>query len=527
MAVDIEYVIRLNDKLSNKLRVVQTQVDKLNNKVNKTKSNFSGLAGTFARIGGTVALGMAAKAVVTLGANMEQTRVAFATFLGDAEKANVLIAQLNEFANVTPFNNEEIIKSGRLLLAAGIPAEKITDQLKQIGDVAAGANVPITELAAIFQKATNKGKLQAEELNQFSERGIPLLDELSKMFGKSKEEVLKLGSQGKITSGVMNQAFTNMTSEGGIFFNLMEKQSKTLGGRFSTLIGKLQTLGIAIGEALIPVLGVLTNVAIALVENTDVLKDLGIVIGIAVTAFGAFKVAMLVSAIATSQMTAAQWLLNIALNANPIGLVIAAIAALVAIVAIVIRHYETWGAALTFLLGPLGMVINMVQAFRRNWDDVKKSFSEGGFLDGLKKIGAVMLDSLLMPMQQLLELISNIPGLEGIAGKGAEKILALRERLGVRTGGAAATEGEGSLTGQAGAGTTTAGLSTTTGSGALGAKVSEVKANAPKVFNINIEKLVEALNISTTNLKDTSTRIKDEVERALLTAITDASIISE
>ena len=90
---------------------------------------------------------------------MEQTRVAFATFLGDAGKANKLIEQLNEFANITPFNNAEIIKSGRLLLSAGIPAEGIVTQLKAIGDVAAGANVPIAELAAIFQKATNKGKL--------------------------------------------------------------------------------------------------------------------------------------------------------------------------------------------------------------------------------------------------------------------------------------------------------------------------------------------------------------------------------
>jgi hypothetical protein len=205
---------------------------------------------------------------------------------------------------------------------------------------------------------------------------------------------------------------------------------------------------------------------------------------------------------------------------------------LVAIIVVIIRHYNKWGAAVTFLLGPLGMLINIVQAFRRNWEDVKKAFSEGGFLEGLKKIGAVLLDSLLMPIQQLLELVSRIPGLSGIAGKGAEKILALRERLGVRTAGEeAATTAEDSLTSKAGTGGAVSGGAVVGGGagsgGALGAKVSEVKANAPKVFNINIEKLVEALNVNTTNLRDTSTRIKDEVEKALLTAITDASIISE
>lgn len=157
MAFDVEYILNLRDNVSKKLTGIEA-------KAQKTNSTFGGLGGVIARIGGVVAFTQLAKGVINLGADMEQTRVAFGTFLGDTEKANKLIAELNQFANVTPFNNAEIIKSGRLLLAAGIQAEDMTKVLGQVGDVAAGANVPITELSAIFAKATNKGKLQAEEL---------------------------------------------------------------------------------------------------------------------------------------------------------------------------------------------------------------------------------------------------------------------------------------------------------------------------------------------------------------------------
>jgi len=546
VAVNVEYVIKLNDQLTRKLKVAQTQVDKLNNKVTKTKSSFAGLGGLLARVGAAAAIGMAAKSIVTLGANMEQTRVAFATFLGDAEKANVLIAQLNEFANITPFNNDEIIKSGRLLLAAGIPAEQITDKLKQIGDVAAGANVPITELAAIFQKATNKGKLQAEELNQFAERGIPILDELSKMFGKSKEEVLKLGSQGKITSAVMNTAFSNMTSEGGIFFNLMEKQSATLGGRFSTLIGKLQTVGIAIGEALIPVLGVLTDFAISIVEGGDALGDLIIVVGAAAVALVALNAAAIAASISTKLLAIQQWFLNAALTANPIGLIIAAIAAFVAVIVLAWRHSETFRGVILGLWEAIKVIgVNvykfLIEPFAAFKDLLVSIFTLDfdGMIDAFKKLGRSALTFILQPLLQIAKVIDNFAGTNLAASiQSATGMTDITKGAGAAFGKGFAEgkdkeeEKEASLTGSgSGSSLTTASVTGGTGaaggSGALGAKVSEVKANAPKVFNINIEKLVEALNISTTNLKDSSTRIKEEVERALLTAITDASIISE
>lgn len=132
---------------------------------------------------------------------------------------------------------------------------------------------------------------------------------------------------------------------------------------------------------------------------------------------------------ATGAWTIAQYGLNVALSANPIGVIVLAIAALIAIIATVINYYDQWGAAATLLLGPLGLIINLVQSFRRHWDSIKAAFTEGGFVAGIKRIGFVLIDAMLMPIQQLLELVAKIPGLEKLAGSGAKKIADLRAGL--------------------------------------------------------------------------------------------------
>jgi hypothetical protein len=148
-------------------------------------------------------------------------------------------------------------------------------------------------------------------------------------------------------------------------------------------------------------------------------------------ALGAYKVVAFIVAGATKLFTAAQWLLNIALNANPIGLVVLGIAALIGIITLVINKYNTWGAALSLLLGPLGFIINLIQSFRRNWDMIKDAFSEGGIKAGLLAIGKVILDAILMPLQQVFQLMTNLPGVGDFASKAVAGIEKFRSGLGV------------------------------------------------------------------------------------------------
>jgi ABC-type multidrug transport system fused ATPase/permease subunit len=130
--------------------------------------------------------------------------------------------------------------------------------------------------------------------------------------------------------------------------------------------------------------------------------------------------------VTTRIITAAQWAWNAAMAANPIGLVIFAIAALIGIIVVVIQKWNEWGAAVSLFLGPLGMVISLVQSFRRNWDGIAQAFKEGGIVAGLKAIGKTLFDAVLMPMQQVAKLIADFTGIESF--RNAEKLIAFARK---------------------------------------------------------------------------------------------------
>ncbi len=133
--------------------------------------------------------------------------------------------------------------------------------------------------------------------------------------------------------------------------------------------------------------------------------------------------------------TVKQWLLNVAMNANPVGLVVLGITALIGIVTLAINKWDEWGAALLVFLGPVGVVIGAFKSIYDHWESIKKAFQTEGILGGLKRIGIVILDAILKPIQQLLELVAKLPGMSAIAGFGAKKIEELRNNLDLTTPG--------------------------------------------------------------------------------------------
>ena len=563
-----EYIISLIDRgVSSGLRDVSKSVedvrskmdglqDKIGNGSNGVSGGFSKLTSLAMRFGAVAGVGIMAKKVVSLGADMEQTRVAFGTFMGDTEKANTLIAKLNEFANFTPFDNAEVIKSGKMLLSAGMSSDKISTSLKTLGDIASGVAMPLDELSQIYSKSMNKGKLQAEELNQISERGIPLMAELSRMTGKSTAEIYKLAESGSITSDVLTTAFQNMTSEGGTYFNLMEKQSQTLGGKWSTMVGQLQTIGIKLGEALIPVLSKLVEFGLKIIQNKELLKDIAIVVGIVTGGFIAFKIAMGVASLVTGGFSTAFATLNAIMWANPIGVIIGAIVLLTTAVVLIIRHWNEWKETIfTFidvillLSGPLGMIILIFKKIYQSWDKIKEAFTGKGIIEGIKEIGRTILDAILEPLQKVAEFF----GMDTIA-KGIEGI---RNKAGIVTNEKVKISGPSSYSDYQK--TQTMGLlpknngilglvdslpkqkpvttNKRTADGGFEIKdaggktkknsnvksgLSEIKAGAPKTFNINIGSLIKEQNFETVkDMSDISTIVKNEVSRLLFGVVND------
>lgn len=199
-------------------------------------------------VAGVTAIGGALKKA----SDFEQLTISFETFLGSAEKAKVVVQDLRKFADVTPFETEQVNKAGRALLAFGFNTRELIPVLTRVGDVAAGTGKDFNELALIYGKAKAQGLIQGEELNQLAEAGIPIYAELAKVLGVNESQIRKLGEQGRIQFSDLEQVFVNLTSQGSRFGGLMERQSKSLGGLFSTLKSSFSNFFTEIGLVLAP-----------------------------------------------------------------------------------------------------------------------------------------------------------------------------------------------------------------------------------------------------------------------------------
>jgi tape measure domain-containing protein len=223
----------------------------------KIGSAFAGLA---TRVGGVLAtIGTAAIGAVTslggvgikLAADFEQTEIAFTTLLGSAETAKTVLADLNTFAASTPFQFPELANATRNLAAFGVDAEDLVPTLQRIGDVSAGISAPIGEIAEIYGKARVQGRLFAEDINQLTGRGIPIIGELAAQFGVTESAVRELVENGEVSFDNLEQAFVSLTSEGGKFEGMMVAQSQTLKGIWSTFTDNLTMMLRGVGERLI------------------------------------------------------------------------------------------------------------------------------------------------------------------------------------------------------------------------------------------------------------------------------------
>jgi tape measure domain-containing protein len=208
----------------------------------------------------------------------EQVNIAFKTFLGSADKARKIVGDLQKFSAVTPFTQEQVLDAGKALLAFGIEAGNVEDKLKAIGDLSAGTGKDFNELAVIFGKAKTQGRLFAEDINQLTEGGIPIIQEFAKQLGVSNEEVKKLASEGKITFKNLDRAFKDLTGSSGKFFNLTKNQSESFLGTISTLQSNLQNFAIGFGDKLIkriqPLVEFTNDLLVDEIDLTQVTKDL-------------------------------------------------------------------------------------------------------------------------------------------------------------------------------------------------------------------------------------------------------------
>jgi hypothetical protein len=242
-----------------RIRVFDKPLDDLERKTDRFERKVGGLGNSFLKAFASTAViagvGLLAKKIVGLGAEMEQTRVSFTTMLGSADKANATLKELTKFAISTPFRQGEVVTGAKQLLAYGFTAESLTDNLTRLGDVSSGLSIPLGDLVYLYGTVRTQGRAMTKDIMQFANRGIPIYDALNKVTGKYGQELNKAIENGDITFGVIEKAFKMMTKEGSMFGGLMAKQAKTLAGRWSTFLDVLENTGRAMGEKINPFLG--------------------------------------------------------------------------------------------------------------------------------------------------------------------------------------------------------------------------------------------------------------------------------
>lgn len=172
---------------------------------------------------------------VERASNMEQAEIAFGVLFKSVSTAKTVLSGLSDFAAETPFELPELTSAAKSLAAFGIAANDVVPELRMLGDISAGIGAPITEIATLYGKAKVQGRLFAKDINELTGRGIPVIGELAKQFGVAENKVQDLVTEGKIGFPEVQKAFQAMTGSGGQFEKLMEKQSKSLGGIWSTL----------------------------------------------------------------------------------------------------------------------------------------------------------------------------------------------------------------------------------------------------------------------------------------------------
>ena len=334
-----EGVKEMEKMLNDSMKSSQKETDKLQQSIN----NLTKGAMAFFTISKAYEF---SQKIIAVRSQFQQLEIAFGTMLKSKEKANALMAQMTDLAAKTPFGLQEVSEGAKRLLAFQVPAEEVTETLRRMGDVAAGLGVPMGQLIHVYGQVKAQGKLMTNDLYQFMNAGIPIIAELSKVVGKSETEIKDMVSAGKIGFPEVQAVIKGMTDEGGLFYNLMAEQSKTLIGQLSNLEDNFDNMLNEIGKATEGIAsGAISSVAF-LVENY---QTLGKIIAGLIATYGAYRTAVLVNialtkgwavaakedaiakgiqTIATNAATVATKALNAAMKANPYVLVATAVVGL-------------------------------------------------------------------------------------------------------------------------------------------------------------------------------------------------------
>ena len=287
LIVDAQSAIRPLQRTNDATKALSSSTDKLKGRLNKSNRSLkdtgrsakqaSGgvktLTGSLGPLLKALAAAAAIRFVFVKTAELETQRKSLEVLTGSLEKTNLIIQELQDFGAVTPFTSSELIEQSKRLKAFGFTTDELTDSVKRLSDIAGATGADLSGIATAFGQIRAKGKLQQEENLQLLERGVDITTELKRITGLQGEEFESAMRKGKIGADLVNQAFINLTNQGGAFFGGATAQADTLAGRFSTLVDSIETLARKIGQELTPEIKTVLNLGISAVNTISKLID--------------------------------------------------------------------------------------------------------------------------------------------------------------------------------------------------------------------------------------------------------------
>lgn len=358
-----------SQKALEQLRIARMQAAKASDthnaamkRTNSTMSSQSRIAGELknqiANVYSIYSIERFVRGLYTIGGEFQKQRIALTSIIGDSMKAETIFNRIKDLAVVSPFQFKELASYTKQLSAYSIPYEELYDTTKRLADISAGVGVDMGRIILAYGQVRSAAFLRGQELRQFTEAGIPLVDELAKRFTILENKVVSAGdvfdkiSQKEVSFGMVKDVLWELTDEGGKFYNMQEALAESLAGKWSNLQDAWDVMMADIAEGNSGVLSDSLDLLTKLMEHWEAVAA---ILGTLVGAYGTYKTTVIaVNAIekaslkieaiqtivnraraikgltaATKAQTVAQWALNAAMKANPWVIAITAIGGLV------------------------------------------------------------------------------------------------------------------------------------------------------------------------------------------------------
>lgn len=258
-------------------------------------------------------MGTLLQSIVQTRGQFQQLEIAFSTMLKSSSQAKKLMDSLIDTAARTPFDLQGIAQTTKQMLAYGSTVDNVVDEIVMLGNVASGVGAPLQDIAYLYGTLRTQGRAFTVDIRQFAGRGIPIYEELAKVLGVTKDEVTSLVSEGKVGFAEVEKAFQNMTGSAGIYYNLMQEQSKSLTGMISNMGDAWDNALNSLGKANQDIFGDAIQGATYMIEHLD--DILRIVKAVAV-GYGTMKAAIVLNTLATKGYTGVALLDNTARQAK-------------------------------------------------------------------------------------------------------------------------------------------------------------------------------------------------------------------